>query len=87
MIKRLFWVGIGATAGWLGNQKFQETKTHVQQRIDDEGLGYPVDLAKQSAGFLFHSVKGLVSQVRQGGEAPPAAPGEQPTRPHGRSYE
>lgn len=86
MIKRLFWVGIGATAGWLGHQKFQETKTHVQQRIDEQGLGYPVSVAKQTAGFLFQNVKGLVTQVRQGGDAA-VQPEETSSRPHGRSYE
>ncbi len=87
MIKRLFWVGIGATAGWLGHQKFQETKTHVQQRIDEQGLGYPVDLAKQTAGFLFHNVKGLVTQLRKDNEASAPQPNDQTSAPHGRSYE
>ncbi|MFC0581090.1 hypothetical protein [Micrococcoides hystricis] len=76
MIKRLLWVGIGATAGWLGNQKYQETKTHVQRRIADKGLAFSIDVAKQSAGFVFHNLKALIVEKKTDqGTNPGANPG------------
>lgn len=61
MIKKLFWVGIGATAGWLSHQKFQEKKNEVNQRVQEEGIAIPGLVAKDTANFLLNQARHLLA--------------------------
>lgn len=63
MLKRLFWVGIGATAGWLGHQKFQEKKLEVTERIQQEGNALPGALAKQAGEYILAQARTVLSST------------------------